>query len=127
MGHHPGRPHIQPGRDSLNGTKGKLDVTTELQVFGLAVTAEPYFAVTMPSNLVVMENPVREDTQGKIEEMDAKYELLERGQYEPLANPLALKSDPKVPLELYEARNAVQIARATGADRYASDTFQGRE
>jgi outer membrane protein OmpA-like peptidoglycan-associated protein len=111
------------GEVLLNGTKSKLDVTTELQVFGLAVTAEPYFAVTMPSNLVVMENAVRSDTKGKIEEMDAKYELLETGQYEVLANPLDLKSDPKLPLELYEARNAVQIARAAGAERFASDTF----
>ena len=100
------------GEILLNGTSGKLNVTTELQVFGLAVTAEPYFAVTMPSNLVVMENEVRTDTVGKIEEMDAKYELLQRGQYERLANPLVLKMDRKMPLELYEARNAVQIARA---------------
>ncbi len=111
------------GEILLNGTSGKLNVTTELQVFGLAVTAEPYFAVTMPSNLVVMENVVRSDTKGKIEEIDAKYELMQRGQYERLANPLALKSDPKIPLELYEARNAIQIARTIGADRYASDTF----
>jgi len=115
------------GEILLNGTSGKLDVTTELQVFGLAVTAEPYFAVTMPSNLVVMENVVRKDTQGKIEEMDARYELLQRGQYERLANPLALKADSKTPLELYEARNAVQIARATGAERFATDTFAKAE
>jgi outer membrane protein OmpA-like peptidoglycan-associated protein len=115
------------GEILLDGTSGKLNVTTELQVFGLAVTAEPYFAVSMPSNLVVMENVVRGDTTGKIEEMDAKYELLERGQYERLANPLALKMDSKMPLELYEARNAVQIARATGADRFASDTFSKAE
>jgi outer membrane protein OmpA-like peptidoglycan-associated protein len=115
------------GEILLNGTSGKLNVTTELQVFGLAVTAEPYFAVSMPSNLVVMENVVRRDTTGKIEEMDAKYELLQRGQYERLANPLALKMDSKMPLELYEARNAVQIARATGADRFASETFSKAE
>jgi outer membrane protein OmpA-like peptidoglycan-associated protein len=115
------------GEILLNGTSGKLNVTTELQVFGLAVTAEPYFAVSMPSNLVVMENVVRGDTTGKIEEMDAKYELLQRGQYERLANPLALKMDSKMPLELYEARNAVQIARATGADRFASETFSKAE
>jgi outer membrane protein OmpA-like peptidoglycan-associated protein len=115
------------GEILLNGTSSKLDVTTELQVFGLAVTAEPYFAVTMPSNLVVMENAVRTDTVGKIEEMDAKYELLQRGQYERLANPLALKMDQKMPLELYEARNAVQIARAIGADQFASDTFAKAE
>jgi outer membrane protein OmpA-like peptidoglycan-associated protein len=115
------------GEILLNGSSGKLNVTTELQVFGLAVTAEPYFAVSMPSNLVVMENVVRSDTKGKIEEMDAKYELLQRGQYERLANPLALRMDSKMPLELYEARNAVQIARATGADRFASETFSKAE
>jgi outer membrane protein OmpA-like peptidoglycan-associated protein len=115
------------GEVLLNGTSGKLNVTTELQVFGLAVTAEPYFAVNRPSNLVVMENAVRTDTVGKIEEMDAKYELLQRGQYERLANPLALKMDKKMPLELYEARNAVQIARASGADQFAADTFAKAE
>lgn len=115
------------GEILLNGTNSKLDVTTELQVFGLAVTAEPYFAVSMPSNLVVMENVVRKDTKGKIEEMDAKYELLQTGQYERMANPLELRMDSKMPLELYEARNAVQIARATGADRFASETFAKAE
>ena len=115
------------GEVLLNGTKSKLNVTTELQVFGLIVTAEPYYSVTRPSDLIVMENVVRADTRGKIEEIDAKYELLERGQYKRLANPLALKLDPKVPLELYEARNAVQIARAIGADRYATETFQKAE
>src|ERR1051325_10471318 len=64
------------GEVLLNGTKGKLDVTTELQVFALVVTAEPYFAVSQPSDLIVMENVVRKDTVGKIEEMDAKYKLL---------------------------------------------------
>ena len=115
------------GEVLLNGTKSKLNVTTELQVFGLIVTAEPYYSVTRPSDLIVMENVVRADTTGKIEEIDAKYELLQRGQYKRLTNPLILKLDPKVPLELYEARNAVQIARAIGADRFAAETFQKAE
>lgn len=115
------------GEVLLNGTKSKLNVTTELQTFGLLVTAEPYFAVSRPSDLVVMENVVRSDTRGKIEVIDAKYELLQRGQYQRLANPLALKIDQKLPLELYEARNAVQIAKAVGADRFAADTFQKAE
>ncbi len=115
------------GEILLNGTKSKLNVTTELQVFGLVVTAEPYYAVSKPSDLIVMENVVRSDTKGKIEEIDAKYELLQRGQYQRLANPLALKLDQKLPLELYEARNAVQIARAVGADRFATETFQKAE
>lgn len=109
------------------GTSGKLDVTTELQAFGLVVTAEPYFAVTRPSDVVVMENVVRDDTKGKIELIDAKYELLQRGQYEHLANVLDLKLNPKIPLELYEARNAVNIARKSGADRYATETFEKAE
>ena len=109
------------------GTSGKLDVTTELQVFGLVVTAEPYFAVSRPSDVVVMENVVRPDTKGKIELIDAKYELLQRGQYEHLANVLDLKVNSKMPLELYEARNAVNIARKSGADRYATETFEKAE
>jgi outer membrane protein OmpA-like peptidoglycan-associated protein len=83
--------------------------------------------VTQPSDLIVMENVVRKDTAGKIEEIDAKYELLQRGQYQHLANPLALKADRRLPLELYEARNAVQIARAFGADRFATETFRKAE
>lgn len=115
------------GEILLNGTKSKLNVTTELQVFGLVVTAEPYFAVTRPSDLIVMENVIRPDTKGKLEEIDAKYELLQRGQYQRLSNPLALKADGKVPLELYEARNAVSIARSIGADKFATDSFQKAE
>ena len=115
------------GEIVLNGTKSKLNVTTELQVFGLVVTAEPYYAGAQPSDLIVMENVVRADTKGKIEEIDAKYELLQRGQYKRLANPLALEIDRKLPLELYEARNAVQIARAMGADRFAVESFQKAE
>src|ERR1700676_31697 len=115
------------GEVLLNGNNSKLDVTTELQVFGLVVTGEPYFAVTQPSDLIVMENEVRADTRGKIELIDAKYELLKRGDYEHLANPLELKVDRRQPLELYEARNAVHIARAIGADRFATETFEKAE
>jgi outer membrane protein OmpA-like peptidoglycan-associated protein len=115
------------GEVLLHEGKSKLDATTELQSFSLIVTAEPYFAVTQPSDVVVMENMVRRDTTGTIEEVDAKYELLQRGQYTLNVNPADIKPlslDRKVPLELYEARNAVQIARWTGAQRYAAETFQ---
>jgi outer membrane protein OmpA-like peptidoglycan-associated protein len=115
------------GEVLLNGGNSKLDATTELQSFGLIITAEPYFAVTQPSDVVVMENFVRHDTTGTIEELDAKYELLSRGQYTLNVNPAEIKPvrlDGKVPLELYEARNAVQIARWTGASQYAAETFQ---
>jgi hypothetical protein len=115
------------GEVLLNGTKSKLNVTTELQSFGMIMTAEPYFAVTQPSDVVVMENVIRKDTTGTIEEVAAKYELLQRGQYVFNVNPAEIKPvrlDRKVPLELYEARNAVQIARWTGAQQYAPETYQ---
>ena len=116
------------GEVLLNGTKSKLNVSTELQAFGLIVTAEPHFAVTRPSNLVVMENTLRKETQGKIELVQAKYELLERGQYSAAVVDRSLlvpfRLDSKVPLELYEAQNAVRIAQWSGADRYAGETYQ---
>src|SRR5262249_31759165 len=115
------------GEVILNGTESKLNVTTELQAFGLIVTAEPYFAVSQPSDVVVMENFVRKDTVGKIEEIDAKYELLQRGRYAADVAPAELKPiplDKGTPLDLYEARNAVRIARWANADKDASESFQ---
>ncbi len=114
------------GEIILDGTKSKLDVTTELQAFGMVVTAEPYFAVSQPSDAVVMENVVRKDTRGKVEEIDAKYELLQRGQYTVNVLPADLKPmllDKKTPLDLYQARNAVRIAKWAGADVSAADSF----
>jgi outer membrane protein OmpA-like peptidoglycan-associated protein len=70
---------------------------------------------------------IRADTAGKIEAIDAKYELLQRGQYQRLSNPLNLKADRRIPLELYEARNAVQIARSVGAGQFAAETFRKAE
>jgi len=114
------------GEILLNGNRAKVNVTTEMQSFGLIVTAEPYYAVTQPSDVVVMENVVRKDTVGAVEQVDAKYELLKRGQYVLNVTPGQLKPvrlDKDTPLELYEARNAVQIARWTGAEKYAAETF----
>jgi outer membrane protein OmpA-like peptidoglycan-associated protein len=115
------------GEVLLNGTKSKLNVTTELQSFGLIVTAEPYFAASQPSDVVVMENVIRPDTRGRIEVIDAKYELLKRGQYTLYSSPGGVTtriSDSKIPLELYEARNALELSRFANADRYAGETYQ---
>ena len=116
-----------------SSNKASLHVTTDLKAFGLIVTAEPYSAVRQPSDVVVAENRVREDTIGKIEEVNAKYELMPRGHYiwnmsSQLQSEVA--NAPKVSmrkyealLELYQAQNAIAIARNAGADRYAGDTF----
>lgn len=104
--------------------RSKLTATTDLQAFALIVTAEPYFAVRQPSNVVVLENVVRADTKGTSEEVNAKYELMERGGY----LPTGFKFDPVVlnanlPLEFYEARNALHIAKSEGAETYAAESY----
>jgi outer membrane protein OmpA-like peptidoglycan-associated protein len=105
--------------------RSKVDVTTDLQAFALVVTAEPYYAVRQPSNLVVLENIIRDDTKGSTEEMHTKYELMERGGYIPTGykfDPVVLNTN--LPLEFFEARNALRIAESEGADTYAHDSYQ---
>ena len=105
--------------------RSKLDVTTDLQAFALIVTAEPYYAVRQPSNVVVLENIVRDDTKGTTEAVNTKYELMERGGYIPTGykfDPVILNA--KLPLEFFEARNALRIAQSEGAETYASDSYQ---
>src|SRR6202158_3486360 len=120
-----GRP-VNIGEVLLGGNhRSKLDVTTDLQAFALIVTAEPYYAVRRPSNVVVLENAIRSDTVGATEAVDAKYELIDRGGYIPTGykfDPVILNA--KLPLEFFEARNAVRIAQSAGAERYAAESYQ---
>jgi outer membrane protein OmpA-like peptidoglycan-associated protein len=105
--------------------RSKLDVTTDLQAFAMIVTAEPYYAVRRPSNVVVMENVIRQDTRGTSEAVDAKYELIDRGGYIPTGynfDPVVLNA--KLPLEFFEARNAVRIAKSAGAERFAGPSYE---
>ena len=106
-----------------NAGEGRLKTSTQLQAFSLFITAEPYFAVHQPSEILVLENEIREDTKGEVLPVH-EYKLMARAQYQQLGNPLALSVDLKhVPLEMYEARNAAEIARSHGAERYAPDIF----
>ena len=117
------------GELGLDGSdKGKLTVSTPLQTFAMIVTAEPYYAVTQPSDVVVMENVVGRGTIGKVQEVNATYELLPRRPFtfEPGKQPKG--GGPPVSREqyeaitaLYQALNAIQIAQSQGADRYAPD------
>ncbi len=111
------------------GMKCDIKVTVNLQAFALIVTAEPYFDVSLPSDVVVMQNTVlRDKTQGIIDTVNAHASLLPRGTYattggaDSVANPIT--RNDQSPLELYEAINATQIAKAAGADTLAADTYQ---
>jgi len=105
--------------------RSKLTATTNLQAFALIVSAEPYFAVRQPSNVIVLENIVTVETKGTSEEVSAKFELMERGGYLPTGytfDPVVLSAN--LPLEFYEARNALRIAKSEGAEQYAGESYQ---
>jgi len=107
-----------------------IEAASDLQAFALVVTAEPYFAVTRPSDMVVAENEVLGDTTGTIEQVDAKFELLKRGSYttnvtSSQVTPFPIKGE--APLDIYEAQNAIRIAQWAGADQTAADTLNRAE
>jgi hypothetical protein len=115
-----------------NDNEGKLNVTSDLQAFALIVTAEPYFSVTQPSDVVVMENAVRKDTIGRVELVDANFELLKRGEYsyDTAAAQAPSGKREKLPmhryealLAIYQAQNAVQIAQSLGAEQHAAESL----
>lgn len=108
--------------------KGKLTASSNLQAFALIVTAEPHYSVSQPSDAVVMENIVRRDTIGKVEEVTATYELLPRKSfvydkdaYKPHDGPMVSREEYDSLVAIYQAQNAVQIAESQGASKYAPE------
>jgi outer membrane protein OmpA-like peptidoglycan-associated protein len=128
-----GRPHNLGEIVPDHSNHGHIRVTTDLQAFAMIVTAEPYSAVRQPSDVVVLENQLRPDTEGSTETVNAKYELLPRGQYTWHINDslsAELANAPKVSerefetlTELYQAENAVGVAGTAGAQQYAPETL----
>jgi len=113
---------VNLGEVALSHGSGHVKAISDMQTFGMIVTAEPYFAVTQPGNVVVLENVIPADTLSKVENIDARYELLGRGIYSSSKTKIEnaiFGIDRKTPLELFEARNAVRIARIALADKYA--------
>ncbi len=122
-----GRPQ-NLGELELAGDKASLEVTSPFQSFGMIVTAEPYYAVSTPSDVIVLQNVFRKDTTGVLQTVNIHYALLPKGLY---ANTEGRKSNPApitdrehTPLALYEAYNAQRIAQNAGADKYAADIMQ---
>ena len=121
---------VNLGEVALKNGAGQVKAITDMQTFGMIVTAEPYFAVTQPGNMVVLENILGPTTQGKVENIDAQYELLGRGIYSSSNTKIEnaiFGIDRKTPLELFEARNAVRIARIAQADKYAASSLAKAE
>jgi outer membrane protein OmpA-like peptidoglycan-associated protein len=108
---------------------GQEYLTTALQSFGMIVTAEPYFSVTQPSDVVVLQNVILSNkTSGVLEKVNAHYLLLPRGTYAQTegakSNLNPITRDEKSPLELYQANNAIRIAQAAEADKYAPEIMK---
>ena len=106
----------------------KIKVTSNLQSFGMVVTAEPYYAVTHPSDMIVAQNEPTEKTKGSVTPIVARFEALQKGEYTMDLRPQQLPATgadyKKVPLELLQARNAVAIAKSEGAEQYAPGAMQ---
>ena len=111
------------GELAVKNGKAKIEVTESLQSFGLVVTAEPYFAVSQPSDVVIMENAIGKNNKDQVELIDAKYELLKRGQYAMTGAAAPIAKNDKTPFDVYQARNAVRIAREAGAPMFAAESF----
>ena len=121
---------INLGEVVLKSGAGEVKAITDMQTFGMIVTAEPYFAVTQPGNTVVLENIINISTMSKVENISASYELIARGTYSSTNTRIEnaiFGIDRKTPLELFEARNSVRIAHNALADRYAAPTLTKAE
>src|SRR5205823_75525 len=119
----PGGRAVNLGEVVLKNGAGEVKAISDMQTFGMIVTAEPYFAVTQPGNTVVLENVFGPATLGKVENIDASYELIGRGSYSSSNTKIEnaiFGIDRKTPLELFEARNALRIARNASAEKYAA-------
>jgi outer membrane protein OmpA-like peptidoglycan-associated protein len=111
---------VNLGELVFDHNSSRVKAITDMPTFGMIVTAEPYFAVNQPGNMVVMENIIPAGTRQ--ENIEARYELLGRGTYSSTNTHIQdaiFGIDRKTPRALFEARNAVRIARIAGADKYA--------
>jgi outer membrane protein OmpA-like peptidoglycan-associated protein len=122
-----GRPQ-NLGELELSGGKASLQVTTGFQAFGMIVTAEPYFAVSQPSDVIVLQNVFNDNTQGVLQQVNVHYQLLPKGLYANTAG-AHTESHPitdreHTPLALFEAYNAQRIAESVGADKYSPDIMK---
>src|SRR5689334_1695271 len=120
---------VNLGEVVLKGGAGEVKAITDMQTFGMIVTAEPYFAVNQPGNTVVLENIIN-TSMAKVENINANYELVGRGIYSSSNTKIEnaiFGIDRKTPLALFEARNAVRIAHIALADKYATATLAKAE
>jgi len=120
---------VNLGEVTVKNGAGSVKGVTDMQTFGMIVTAEPYYAVSQPGDEVILENSLPADSN-RVENIEARYSLISRGSYGSANTKIdnaIFGVDRKAPLELFEARNAVRIARNAMADKYAGSTLAKAE
>jgi len=113
---------VNLGEVQIKNGSAQVKAITDMQTFGLVVTAEPYFAVSQPGDEVVLENAGGAGG----EQITATYSLLARGVYSSSNTKIdnaIFGIDRRTPTELFEARNAVRIANNANAGKYAADVM----
>lgn len=108
------------GEVVIRGDRGEIKTSVPLQSFGLIVTAEPYSAISIPSNVVVLENVRVSRTSTATSRITPPIEMVEQGQYA-AAGIEPFDWDSELPRDLFQARNAVRIAAWQGAGQFAAD------
>ncbi|HUI43473.1 MAG TPA: hypothetical protein VL523_16030 [Terriglobia bacterium] len=112
------------GEVTWAGAAAQLDAKVEWHRFGLLVTAEPYFAVSMPGAAVVFEAGLAPGATNEVPITETTCQLLSRptgGAAVAAGSKAAV--DPTEPLVVEEARRAIAAAKAAGAEHYAPLTF----
>ncbi len=113
---------VNLGEVQVKNGSAEVKAITDMQTFGLVVTAEPYFAVSQPGDQVVLENA----GDGSGTSIGATYELVPHGVYSSSNTKIEnviFGIDRKTPIELFEARNAVRIAKNANAGKYAASAI----
>jgi outer membrane protein OmpA-like peptidoglycan-associated protein len=112
------------GEFRLSGSSARLKAATPQQTFALIVTAEPHYLVKLPSRMVVLENlaPISKNVQVQASQI---YFTGDSGKYytDTSVPQLAERDYNKIPMELLQARRAVQIARLADAERHDPADF----
>ena len=112
---------VNLGEVQAKNGSAQVKAITDMQTFGMVVTAEPYFAVSQPGDEVALEN-----AGDAGESIGATYELVPRSAYSSSNTKIEnaiFGIDRKTPAELFEARNAVRIAKNANAEKYAASAI----
>jgi outer membrane protein OmpA-like peptidoglycan-associated protein len=112
------------GEFRLKDGKAQLKAATPNQTFAMIVTAEPHFMVKLPSQKVVLENLAPQSKNVQVQSAEISFTGDSGQLYRDTRQPELVGRDfLKTPMELLQARRALEIARLAQGERYDPDDF----